>query len=114
MQAVSARTLPAITRLFVLGLLLLIFSSAFAQDPTLTQQRVIQLLQLKTPENEIIEQVKKSGTIFVLGEEDIARLKRAGASDAVIAAMKGGGTGSASDAAAFEITDLFRLFAKAL
>jgi Mg-chelatase subunit ChlD len=104
MQAVCARTLQSTTRLFIL--FLLTFSTALAQEQTLTQQRVIQLLQLKTPENEVIEQIKKSGTVFVLGMEDIARLKRAGASDAVIAAMKGGETGSAADAAAFEISDL--------
>jgi hypothetical protein len=104
MLTASARTLRAITCLLVL--FLLTFSTMLAQDQTLTQQRVVQLLQLKTPENEVIEQIKKSGTIFVLGEEDIARLKRAGASDAVIAAMKSGGEGTGTDAAAFEISDL--------
>ena len=104
MLAASTRTLRAITCLLVL--FLLTFLTMLAQDQTLTQQRAVQLLQLKTPENEVIEQIKKSGTIFVLGEEDIARLKRAGASDAVIAAMKSGGEGTGTDAAAFEISDL--------
>jgi Mg-chelatase subunit ChlD len=103
MQAASARALPTVTPLVIL--FLLTFSTVRAQE-TLTQQRVVQLLQLKTPESEVIEQVKKSGTVFVLGTEDIARLKRAGASEAVIAAMKGGGAGAGTDAAAFEITDL--------
>lgn len=87
----------------------LMLSVASAQTPSsapITQKDVTQLLQLKTPESEIIEKIKSSGTVFVLGEEDVARLKRAGATDAVIAAMKGGGTGSAADAAAFEISDL--------
>jgi hypothetical protein len=84
-------------------------SVAHAQMPSsapITQKDVTQLLQLKTPESEVIEKIKSSGTVFVLGEEDVARLKRAGASDAVIAAMKGGGAGAGADAAAFEITDL--------
>lgn len=85
--------------------LFLALSVANAQTPDsapITRKDVIQLLQLKTPESEIIERLKKSGSVFVLGTEDIARLKRGGASDAVIATMKGGGT----DGAAFEITDL--------
>ena len=77
---------------------------ANAQTPDaapLTQKDVIQLLQLKTPETEIIERLKKSGSVFVLGTEDEARLKRAGASDAVIAAMKGGGETAGTDVAAY-------------
>lgn len=95
-------------RSIVLAVLLML-SVASAQTPSsapITQKDVIQLLQLKTPESEIIEQIKKSGTVFVLGAEDIARLKRAGASDAVIAAMKSGGETTGTDAAAFEISDL--------
>jgi len=89
--------------------LLLTLSVANAQTPDsapITQKDVIQLLQLKTPENEIIERLKKSGSVFVLGTEDEARLKRAGASEAVIAAMKGGGQAAGIDAAAYEISDL--------
>ena len=89
--------------------LLLALSIATAQPPEsapLTQKDVIQLLQLKTPESEIIERLKKSGSVFVLGTEDEARLKRAGASEAVIAAMKGGGQAGGTDAAAYEISDL--------
>src|ERR1700686_2375004 len=54
----------------------------------LTQQDVIKLLELKIPEQTIIDKVKDSGTAFVLGTEDMARLKKAGASDEVIAAMQ--------------------------
>jgi Mg-chelatase subunit ChlD len=89
--------------------LLLTLSVANAQTPDsapITQKDVIQLLQLKTPESEIIERLKKSGSVFVLGTEDEARLKRAGASEAVIAAMKGGGQAAGIDAAAYEISDL--------
>lgn len=80
--------------------------SAIAQDAKLlTQKDVVQLLQLKTPEAEIITQVKASGTVFVLGQEDVARLKRAGASEALIAALQGGGTATGAQPD-YEITDL--------
>jgi len=73
----------------------------------LTQQDVIKLLELKIPEQTIIDKVKDSGTAFVLGTEDIARLKKAGASDAVIAAMQAtAASATATGNAASEITDL--------
>src|SRR5438309_617112 len=73
----------------------------------LTQQDVIKLLELKIPEQTIIDKVKDSGTAFVLGTEDIARLKKAGASDAVIAAMQAtAAPATATGNAASEITDL--------
>jgi hypothetical protein len=104
MQAQSVWTLRSIT---FSVLVLFALTPALAQDQTpLTQKDVIQLLQLKTPESEIIERLKKSGSIFVLGTEDEGRLKRAGASEAVIAAMKGGGQAGGIDAAAYEISDL--------
>jgi Mg-chelatase subunit ChlD len=77
-----------------------------AAEPTaLTQQQVIQLLQLKTPESEIIAQIKAGGTTFTLGAADIAQLKRAGATPAIIAAMQGGGS-AGSDLTTAEISDL--------
>src|SRR6266545_4453628 len=75
------------------------------EQKAITQQQVIQMLQLKTPEQEIIEEIKKSGTHFTLGKEDIERLKRAGASAAVIAAMQGG-AGGGVDLTTAEISDL--------
>jgi len=73
----------------------------------LTQQDVIKLLELKIPEQTIIDKVKDSGTAFVLGTEDMARLKKAGASDEVIAAMQAtAASAAASGGAASEITDL--------
>lgn len=73
----------------------------------LTQQDVIKLLELKIPEQTIVDKVKTSGTAFVLGTEDIARLKKAGASDALIAAMKSTATAATETGnAAAEITDL--------
>jgi len=76
----------------------------FAADP-LTQQQVIQLLQLKTPEAEVIENINAGGTKFTLGAEDIARLRRAGATPAILAAMQGRGAGGA-DVTTSEVSDL--------
>jgi hypothetical protein len=67
---------------------------------------VIKLLELKIPEQTIIDKVKSSGTAFVLGTEDIARLKRAGASEALITVMQGTGSVPAAGNPASEITDL--------
>jgi len=72
----------------------------------LTQQDVIKLLELKIPEQTIIDKVKDSGTAFVLGVDDIARLKKAGASDPLIAAMQATATAPATGNPASEITDL--------
>ena len=63
----------------ILGVLASVVLPLAVQSATLTQKEVIELLQLKTPEAEIIEQIKSGGTKFTLGAEDIARLKRAGA-----------------------------------
>jgi len=52
-----------------------------------TQQDVQRMLEMKTPESAIIEKVKGAGVAFVSGVEDVARLKKAGASDALISAM---------------------------
>ena len=71
----------------------------------LIQQDVVRLLELKIPEQTITEKVKSSGTAFVLGAEDIARLKKAGASDALIAAMQSSSNPSAGAETA-EISDL--------
>src|ERR1700716_1032111 len=73
----------------------------------LTQQDVIKLLELKIPEQTIIDKVKGSGTAFVLGTEDMARLKKAGATDALIGAMQAtAAPAAATGSAAAEITDL--------
>lgn len=72
----------------------------------LTQQDVIKLLELKIPEQTIIDKVKSSGTAFVLGTDDVARLKKAGASEALIAAMQSSSSVPAAGNPASEITDL--------
>ena len=91
-----------------LSLFLIWFAIAAATvAQVLTQQDVVKLLELKIPEQTIIEKVKASGTAFVLGTEDIARLKKAGASDALIAAMQSSSSaGAATGAESSEITDL--------
>jgi len=88
---------------------LLIFATCGAllhAAEVLTQQDVIKLLELKIPEQTIVDKVKSSGTAFVLGTEDIARLRKAGASDALIAAMQSSSSVPVSGNPTSEITDL--------
>src|SRR5437660_2264058 len=87
-------------------LVFVICSSLLHAAEVLTQQDVIKLLELKIPEQTIIDKVKDSGTAFVLGVDDIARLKKAGASDALIAAMQATATAPATGNPVSEITDL--------
>jgi len=87
-------------------LLLCCIAIANATAQILTQQDVIKLLELKIPEQTIIDKVKSSGTAFVLGADDIARLKKAGASDALIAAMQSSASTAGAGSPASEITDL--------
>lgn len=86
--------------------MLCVMATASVVAQVLTQQDVIKLLELKIPEQTIIEKVKSSGTSFVLGTADIDRLKKAGASDALIAAMQATASASATGNPASEITDL--------
>src|ERR1700730_6374547 len=92
--------------LLVTLLVFAICGSLLHAAEVLTQQDVIKLLELKIPEQTIIDKVKSSGTAFVLGTEDIARLKKAGASDALIAAMQASSSVLATGNPASEITDL--------
>ena len=61
------------------------------------------MLELKIPESVIVEKVKGTGTVFVLGAEDIARLKKAGASDELIAVMQASSSTAGRDADTSEI-----------
>src|SRR5438552_16343749 len=85
--------------------LLCAFANAQRQG-LLTQQDISRLLELQIPESTIIEKVKASGTSFVLGADDIARLKKSGATDALIAAMQATASVPATGNEASEITDL--------
>src|SRR6266436_1609232 len=93
---------------FLVTLLVFVICGSLLQAAqVLTQQDVIKLLELKIPEQTVIDKVKDSGTAFVLGTEDIARLKKAGATDALIAAMQASAVPSAETGnAAAEISDL--------
>src|SRR4051794_9849291 len=98
-------TSPLMKR-YLLLLLICCFASANVLAQVLTQQDVVKLLELKIPEQTIVEKVKTSGTSFVLGTEDIARLKKAGASDALLAAMESSSSSaSAAGSESSEITD---------
>jgi len=93
--------------LLVTLLVFAICGSLLHAAEVLTQQDVIKLLELKIPEQTIIEKVKASGTSFVLGTADIDRLKKAGATDALIAAMQATAALTTATAnAAAEVTDL--------
>src|SRR6478672_1813764 len=83
-----------------------VVAAVAAPTPVLTQQDISRLLDLGIPEPTIIDKVKASGTSYVLGAEDIARLKKAGASDALIAAIQATASVPASGDSAAEITDL--------
>jgi Mg-chelatase subunit ChlD len=101
----SARNFFTMKRYLLLPLVCCFaITSAVAQ--LLTQQDVVKLLELKIPEQTVIEKVKASGTAFVLGAEDIARLKKAGASDALVAAMQSSSSVPTAGSEASEITDL--------
>ena len=77
-----------------------------ADSAAVTQQDIRRMLELKIPENTIVGKVKGSGTAFVLGAEDITRLKKAGASDALIAAMQASRATAGGGLETSEITDL--------
>ena len=81
-------------------------TSAADAAGALTQQDVLRLLELKIPEQAIVEKVKSSGTAFILGADDTARLKKAGATDALIAAMQAASAATVTGSATSEITDL--------
>ena len=93
-------------RAFLLVLAVCCYAPALAAADVLTQQDIVRLLELKIPEQTIVEKVKTSGTAFVLGTEDIARLKKAGATDALIAAMQSNSAVADAGSATSEVTDL--------
>src|SRR3954447_20565151 len=104
---IARATAPLMKAYLPLLLLICCFCSADALAQTLTQQDVVKLLELKIPEQTILEKVKGSGTAFILGTEDVARLKKAGASDALLAAMQSSGSAAAGAGMEnSEITDL--------
>jgi Mg-chelatase subunit ChlD len=95
-----------LVRRYFLLLILTCAAIASVVAQVLTQQDVIKLLGLKIPEQTIIDKVKSSGTAFVLGADDVARLKKAGATDTLIAAMQSSASTAGAGSATSEITDL--------
>lgn len=61
-----------------------------AGGKAITFQDITQLLELGIDEPSILKRLEKSPTIFVLDADQIAELKKAGASDKLIAALKRG------------------------
>ena len=61
-----------------------------APGPVVTYQDVLKLLSLSIDEDAILKRLEKSPTTFTLSAEQVAELKKAGASDKLLAAMQGG------------------------
>lgn len=61
---------------------------AKAQTPV-TLDRVVELLNLEVKEEKLLNLVKDQSSVFVLGDAELARLRSAGASDRLIATMRG-------------------------
>lgn len=73
------------------GLCLVLAGPVSGQTPTnpaVTFDKVMELLELEVKEAKLLSLIEQSPTSFVLGEAQILKLKQAGASDAVIAAMQ--------------------------
>lgn len=63
------------------------------QDANATQMSILQIIELSkqgTPENIIIDKIKKSNSKFSLTQEDVDYLKKQGVGQKVIDVMKGG------------------------
>ena len=73
-----------------------------AKEKATTYDDVMQLLKLGIAEDKILARLKKSPTKFILGAGQVAALKKAGAGDALLAAMKAG----PGDVSAGKLTDL--------
>ena len=101
-----AASYTTMKRFLLLLSLCFVAASTTVFGQALTQQDVLKLLELKIPEQTIIDKVKDSGTAFVLGTEDIARLKKAGASEALVSAMQSNNPAAGAGASTAEITDL--------
>jgi Mg-chelatase subunit ChlD len=70
-----------------------------------TYQDVLNLLQIGLDEKTLLKRLTASPTRFTLDAAQIDALKRAGATDSVIAAMRGGGTISPAPASSGRVTD---------
>jgi von Willebrand factor type A domain-containing protein len=78
-----------------------------AGKPTITYDDVVKLLELGIDENTIIKRLETSPTVFTLGAEQTAELKRAGATDRLLKALAGE---RGAPAAKGDITDFAIVF----
>src|SRR5712691_6540962 len=94
----------------IIGLVLLIIAAGLTRgdddQPSaakpITYQDVRKLLENKTDEQGILQQLEKSPTIFTLDARQVDELKKAGASEKLLQALAGKRTGTASSG---DITD---------
>ena len=76
---------------------------AAAPAGAVTYENICQLLQLGIHEDAILQRLRKSPTVFVLSAAQLKELQGLGASDGLIAAMRGQ---RSNDKTTAEITDL--------
>ena len=79
-------------------------AKASPPEQAVTYEDIIKLLELRIGEAAILERLEKSPTVFTLSAEQVAELKRAGASEKLIGALQG--TRPATPQAAELITDI--------
>ena len=66
--------------------------AAGAPDNTITYQNVLDLLQRRVPEEQILKRLEQSPTLFTLDAAQVQELKKAGASETLLAALRGNAT----------------------
>lgn len=88
-------TLPVILCQKPLSVISMIFVSLFwtsgfscAQSTPVTFDRVLELLKLEVKEDKLLALLKEQPTVFTLSDDQVAQLKRAGATDALLTMMQ--------------------------
>ncbi len=90
---------------FLVVLLVAGADSAFGQaGQPLTEQNLTNLIELQIDDQAIAAKLEKAGVAFPVDQATVARLKNAGASDAVIAAARAAGSAGKTTAALDAIT----------
>lgn len=82
---------PFLVALCVVGLLVA-SRAAMAADPPLAEEAIVSLIELQIDDDDIIAKVKKAGLAFAPDDEALQRLTDAGASEAVIEALRKAGS----------------------
>jgi hypothetical protein len=82
--------MKALAKVAVVVVVVLAGGLARAADPPkpVSERQILELVELKIPDNVITQRVADGGVEFPADEEVFARLKKAGASEAVLAAVK--------------------------